>query len=87
MVKKDTKTSNPKVPSFEEMYPHIAEFVETHGWIELGQIEGFSAFVMALDEGGLVWEGKETYKTLGQAFQDLEKGLAEWMKEVWGESE
>jgi len=29
---------------------------------------------MALDEGGVVWEGKKKYKTLDQAFQALEKG-------------
>jgi hypothetical protein len=29
----------------------------------------------------MVWEGKDEYETLDKAFQDLEKGLGEWMRE------
>jgi hypothetical protein len=36
-------------------------------------------FIMALDEGGLVWEGKKKYKTLDEAFRDLDEGLSGWM--------
>ncbi len=66
---------------FGQAYPHITEWVTTHGWIEIGQIEGVMTFVMALDEGGVVWEGEKTYKTLDEAFQALEAGLLEWMEE------
>jgi hypothetical protein len=64
--------------TFEQTYPLITEWVTTQGWIEIGQIEGTSTFIMALDEGGVTWEGKKKYKTLDEAFQALEKGLAEW---------
>jgi hypothetical protein len=37
--------------------------------------------VRALDEGGMVWEGKTRYATLDELLQDLEKGLAAWLKE------
>ncbi len=37
--------------------------------------------VRALDEGGLVWEGKTKYKTLDELWRDLEIGLANWMQE------
>lgn len=70
---------------FAQAYPHIAEWIETHGWIEIGQIEGVASFIMALDEGGLVWEGKKRYKNLDEAFQALEQGLSKWMKEQYGE--
>jgi hypothetical protein len=66
---------------FEQAYPHIAKWVKTHGWIEVGQIEGMPTFIMALDEGGVVWEGKKKYKTLDEAFQALDKGLSEWISE------
>ena len=39
------------------------------------------AFVRALDEGGLVWEGAATYATIDDALQDLDAALAAWMRE------
>lgn len=87
MKKKDSKVSGQTSNSLEEKYPHLAEWVLTHGWIEIGQLEGTSAFAMALDEGGLVWEGKGKYKTLDDAFREIEEGIAKWMREEWGESE
>ncbi len=65
--------------AFEQAYPLITEWVTTQGWVEIGQIEGTPTFIMALDKGGMVWEGKKKYKTLDEAFQALEKGLAEWL--------
>jgi hypothetical protein len=65
--------------SFEKAYPHIAEWVDSQGWIEIGYDPGTNALVRALDEGGLVWEGDSNYKTLDDALQALEQGLAKWM--------
>lgn len=67
--------------SFEKTYPNIAYWVNSQGWIEIGQDESSSSFVRALDEGGLVWEGNESYETLDEAMQDLEKALAEWTEQ------
>jgi hypothetical protein len=78
-VSKAHKTSQMDITVFEQLYPRITEWVQTHGWIELGQIDGMPTFIMALDEGGLVWEGKKKYKTLDEAFRDLDEGLSEWM--------
>lgn len=78
MAKKAQNTNQTSAASFEKSYPLITEWVTTQGWIEIGQIEGMSTFIIALDEGGMVWEGKKSYKTLDKAFQALEKGLAEW---------
>ena len=41
-----------------------------------------TSFIRAIDPGGMVWEGKDEYKTLDQAFQDLEEGLGRWMREA-----
>ena len=62
--------------SFEAKYPRISEWVKTQGWIELGQIDGFPNFVLALDEGGMVWEGKGSYKSMDEAFKALEEGIS-----------
>ena len=66
--------------SFEQTYPHIAVWVDGGGWIEIGYDEGPLGFLRALDIGGLIWEsGGKKYKTLDDAFRDLDKALADWM--------
>ena len=67
--------------SFESTYPTIARWVQEYGWIEIGQDDMSQSFVRALDEGGMVWEGQEDYATLDAALQDLENGLAAWIRE------
>ncbi len=62
---------------FERSYPNVARWVKTHGWIEIGQDNYSHSFIRALDEGGLVWEGSRSYKTLDEAFEALEQGIAE----------
>jgi hypothetical protein len=79
MTQKAQKADQASSCFFEDTYPRISEWVTTQGWIEIGQIEGLPTFIMVLDEGGLVWQGKKKYKTLDKAFQVLEKGLAEWL--------
>jgi hypothetical protein len=53
------------------------------GWIEVGFDDFSQSFIRALDPGGLIWEGKESYNAL----VDLERGLAQWMKDVMGTEE
>ena len=67
--------------SFETHYPNIAHWVKSDGWIQIGRDEYSDAFIQAFDEGGTVWEGRKSYKTLDEALQALEKGLAQWMKQ------
>ena len=67
--------------SFASTYPTIARWVQEYGWIEIGQDDMSQSFVRALDEGGIVWEGQEDYATLDAALQDLENGLAAWIRE------
>ena len=84
MADSKPKTKKPKKETFEQTYPHVTKWVKGRGWIEIGQIDGFSNFVLALDEGGMVWEGQGKYKTMDEAFNALEKGLSAWMKEQYG---
>ncbi len=71
--------------SFLDLYPHVAEFVECCGWIELGHDDFSESFVRALDEGGMIWEGKPSYKSVDDALQDLETALERWLKENKGD--
>lgn len=55
---------------FARNYPNLA------GWAEDGMIEigcGYTdSFIKVMDEGGVVWEGKEKYATIDEALQDAE---------------
>ncbi len=66
--------------SLEKVYPNVALWVKAYGWIEIGQDHYSRSFIRALDEGGMVWEGSRSYKTLDEAFEALEQGIAEWTK-------
>ena len=69
--------------TFAEAYPSIAHFVDAIGYITIGYDydSPLNSFIQAMDSGGMVWEGKDTYKTLEEAFQDLDGGLGKWMRE------
>ncbi len=66
---------------FAEAYPNIAERVESDGWIEMGGAGYNSAFVKAIDEGGLIWEGNNRHQTIDEALRALDTGLAEWIRQ------
>jgi chromosome segregation ATPase len=73
--------------SISELYSNIARWVEYYGWIEIGQNGFRSSFVRALDEGGMVWEGKDDYKSLDEALRALDAALGKWMKEEYGNNQ
>ncbi len=70
---------------FAERYPHIERYVLEHGWVEFGVDDYNQSFIRALDQGGMVWEGKSSYPSLDDALGDLETNLAHWYKEGLGE--
>jgi hypothetical protein len=66
-----------KKSAFSAAYPEISAWVE-NGLIEIGHIDYTSSFIRAIDEGGIVWEGKRKYHSLDDALAALESGLAAW---------
>jgi hypothetical protein len=78
--KKQSREIQSNQYSFESSYPNMARWV-IDGWIEIGYESATDSFVRALDEGGMVWEGKRTYPTLEDALQDLDLGIAKWFEE------
>ena len=66
--------------SFAQRYPHIADWVQD-GWIEIGYDDYQRSFARALDTGGMVWEGAESYENMDAALQALEEGIAAWLHE------
>lgn len=64
----------------ETMFPAIAMYVSGHGFIEIGDEEGFGLVVRAIGYGGLDFEA-DTPQTLSEAMAVLEAGLARWFEE------
>lgn len=67
--------------SFSTLYPHITHWVESLGWVEIGQDDYNSSWVRLLGEGGTEWESDDTHETLDQALHALETYLTEMMKD------
>jgi hypothetical protein len=72
------------VPSFDEAYPALHQWAMSHGWIEVGVIEGFSSMIQVLNEGGLSWEGESSYPSLDAAFKAADEAIARWLDEEYG---
>lgn len=68
-------------PAFEASYADVAGWIMGGGWVELGHQEGTSSMARALDEGGVVWEGKERYDNVDDLLRDLNEGIARWNEE------
>ena len=57
-----------------EQFPNVAGWAED-GWIELGPSEWTRSFIRVMDEGGMVWEGKESYGSIEEAFAEAERAI------------
>jgi hypothetical protein len=64
-------------PAVNEAFPNLAKWVQSYGWIEIGEQEQFGFVAKALDDGGLVAEDNRC-QTLAEAMQSLETALAAW---------
>ncbi|MDZ4878233.1 MAG: hypothetical protein CLLPBCKN_007668 [Chroococcidiopsis cubana SAG 39.79] len=74
--------------SIEDIYPNIARWVnDREGWIEIGCAldSPLNSFIRALDSGGMLWQGKDSYGSLDEALQELDSGLAQVLQEIYGE--
>jgi hypothetical protein len=65
----------------EAKYPHLARWIKDGGWVELGRTDYGRSMARALDEGGMVWEGRDSYASLEEILKDLDQGIALWMEE------
>jgi len=67
--------------SVEQLYPSLTRWVKTHGVVEIGPVDYLRSFVRALDAGGMIWEGAESYPTLDDALRALDEGIQEFMRD------
>ncbi len=68
-------------PTFEAAYPHLAWWIMGGGWVELGRTDSVRSMARALDEGGMVWEGKDNYTGMDELLRGLDEGIARWTEE------
>jgi SOS-response transcriptional repressor LexA len=73
------RTGSREESAFEVKYPHIAGWIMA-GWVELGRTDYSRSMARALDEGGMVWEGKTSYASVDELLSDLNEGIAQWTK-------
>jgi hypothetical protein len=66
---------------FERAYPAITRWVQAYGHIHIGVDEFLPSFVRAIDEGGMIWEGRSTYSSMDEALRELEQGIAAYMQQ------
>ncbi len=62
---------------FDVSFPNITLWVQGCGTVEIGCDSSTDSFIRALDEGGMVWSGNKSYRSLDDALQHLEKGLGQ----------
>jgi hypothetical protein len=75
------ENENPSSDAFATRYPNISDFV-MDGWVQIGRDEYSRTFIRAVDQGGMVWEGKTRYATMDAALDALEAGIAAWFDET-----
>jgi hypothetical protein len=66
---------------FDEQYPNIARWVRG-GRIEIGQNDYSRSFIRVFDEGGMIWEGKESYPNVAEALADADEAIGRWANEA-----
>lgn len=68
-----------KRPGIDELFPALAKWVQTHGWIEVGDQESVGFVARALDYGGLIIEDRKA-KTLAGAMAVLERKIMDHLE-------
>lgn len=64
---------------FTANYPNVTTWVQSGGLIEMGINHNTNSSVRALDEGGIIWQGRTEYPTMDATFEALEAGIAAWL--------
>ena len=68
-----------------EAHPGIARWVEAYGTVEFGYCRETRSAIRVLDEGGLVWSGRRSYKTFDTALADCDATLTHLLREQYGD--
>jgi hypothetical protein len=69
--------------NFSKRYPHIAWWIDNHGWIEIGTDEYSDSLIRLIDIGGVWWEDEEE-TTIDKALDKAEKFLIDDLPQRFG---
>ena len=69
------------------LHPHLWKWVSEFGTVEIGPCHQTHSFIRVLNEGGTVWKGRWSYRTLDAALADAGAGVARWMRDELGISD
>ena len=77
----------PKQPpqTTPEQHPAIARWLAVHGTIEFGYCPYTRSAVRVLDAGGLVWQGRRSYRSFAAALTDCEANISRLLREEYNE--
>ncbi len=75
-----TMTGSAKSASLDR-YPCLWRWLAEFGSVEIGHCHQTRSFIRVLDEGGMIWKGRRSYRSLDAALADAEAGVARWMKD------
>lgn len=84
MMTAELRGEMPVKASIERAYPHVTQWVKSHGWIEIGRDDYSHSFIRILDIGGMIWEGQDSYASLDDALQAADKAIDVWMHQQCG---
>jgi hypothetical protein len=66
---------------FATQYPHVDEWVQGDGWIEIGYDDNTQSFIRVLDEGGMIWSGRARYTSVDEALAEANGAIETWRAE------
>ena len=75
------EVEDPMPTELEKQYPNIVKWLKEDGWIELGESPYAGGGAKAFDEGGCVFEGRSSYRSLDAMLKDVDAGIGRWLKE------
>jgi hypothetical protein len=74
-----------KTAAFAQAYPHLSQWVQDSGWIEVGDDGMRPSLIRVLDEGGMIWESGSHYASVDEALGHAEAAVSRHMREQYGE--
>jgi hypothetical protein len=66
-------------------HPGIARWVEAYGTVEFGYCRETRSAIRVLDEGGMVWRGRGSYKSFDEALADCDANLVRLLRDDYGD--
>ncbi|MEZ5042450.1 MAG: hypothetical protein R2828_21295 [Saprospiraceae bacterium] len=69
---------------FKKEYPNLEWWIDSQGWIEMGEDEYSTSWVRILDIGGMCWEDRDS-KSLDEALRKGDIWLSYEIESRYGE--